>query len=215
VREATATTVWCRSRPKRPLLSRRVAGQPVAAARRSRQSNGCRQRAPAALPSPSPVSRWPFCEIDSRLTARAAGARAGRRAVRGSGALETWKAGVPTTAAPDRQLARFSGPQVPRTRGPPPRPGSVGALRGSVAASAVAPGKLLTRFEFRRAVRFRRRFGSAPVRRNLAQAVEGDQVLARIGARRTPRVRNGLGPRGSVGRPREKPLGIFGLRANS
>ena len=65
------------------------------------------------------------------------------------------------------------------------------------------------------AVRFQPPLGSGLVRRNLAQAVEGDQVLAQMGLRQAPRVRNGLGARGSVGRREEKPLGIFGLRANS
>ena len=64
-------------------------------------------------------------------------------------------------------------------------------------------------------VRSQRRLGSGSARRASAQAVDADRVPARIGARRTPRVRNGLGARGSVGRPPEKPLGIFGLRANS
>ena len=156
---------------------------------------------------------WPFCEIDSRLTARAAEARSGHCAVWGSGKLETWKTGVLTTPPSERQLARSPGSQDFRT--PPPLPGSVGALRGSVAAPAVPHGKPLTRFEFRRAVRFRPPLGSGSVRHASAQTVDTNRVPARIGACETRPVRKGLGARGSVGRRREKPLGIFGLLANS
>ena len=73
-------------------------------------------------------------------------ARAGRLAVWGSGKLETWKTGALAAAATERQLARFSDSQVPRT--PATLPGSVGAPRGSVAAAETAFRNSLTRFGF-------------------------------------------------------------------
>ncbi len=119
-----------------------------------------------------------------------------------SGDLATWKTGVLATAASAQRRARFSGCQDSRTPRPPRQFGRRRPLRR---------GGPLTAFAFPRRVRSRGRSGSAPVRRAPGQAVDAVRPNERQRAVLTPEVRRRLGRRGSVGRPRERPLEIFVL----